>query len=128
MGEETAVAALKAGAHDFLVKGRLARLVPALEREMRDARERHERLQADQALRNSEAAFRSLVEHAVVGIYQATLDGRFLAVNSSLGAHARVPVGEALVAAGLPQSGVIPTSAPTCWRAPTRADGSPEKR
>jgi DNA-binding NtrC family response regulator len=37
IGEETAVAALKAGACDFLVKGRLARLVPALERELREA-------------------------------------------------------------------------------------------
>jgi len=31
IGEETAVSALKSGAHDFLIKGRLARLVPALE-------------------------------------------------------------------------------------------------
>ena len=37
-GEETAVAVLKAGAHDFLVKGRLARLAPVIEKEMRDAR------------------------------------------------------------------------------------------
>ena len=37
IGEETAVSALKAGAHDFLVKGRLARLVPAIERALGDA-------------------------------------------------------------------------------------------
>src|SRR5690349_10027958 len=37
IGEETAVTALKAGANDFLVKGKLARLIPALEREVRDA-------------------------------------------------------------------------------------------
>ncbi len=35
--EESAVTALKAGAHDFMVKGRLARLVPAIEREMKEA-------------------------------------------------------------------------------------------
>ncbi|HEX6035253.1 MAG TPA: response regulator, partial [Anaerolineales bacterium] len=35
IGEETAVAALKAGAHDFLAKARLARLVLAIERELR---------------------------------------------------------------------------------------------
>jgi DNA-binding NtrC family response regulator len=33
IGEETAVSALKAGANDFLTKGRLARLAPAIERE-----------------------------------------------------------------------------------------------
>lgn len=37
IGEETAVAALKAGAHDFLVKGKLARLIPAIQRELQEA-------------------------------------------------------------------------------------------
>jgi putative nucleotidyltransferase with HDIG domain len=50
IGEETAVAALKAGAHDFLVKGSLARLVPAIQRELKDAQERRERKRAEQAL------------------------------------------------------------------------------
>src|ERR671930_1891305 len=36
IGEETAVTALKAGVHDFLLKGKLARLIPAIERELRD--------------------------------------------------------------------------------------------
>ena len=46
--EETAVTALKAGAHDFLSKGRLARLAPAIEREVQDAeaRRRHRLLEA----------------------------------------------------------------------------------
>jgi DNA-binding NtrC family response regulator len=35
IGEEMAAEALRAGAHDFFVKGRLARLVPAVEREVR---------------------------------------------------------------------------------------------
>lgn|GEM_PF-3182997 len=39
--EEAAVTALKAGAHDFMVKGRLARLIPAIERELQDAEIRH---------------------------------------------------------------------------------------
>src|SRR5258705_3578352 len=37
IGEETAVAAMKAGAHDYLMKDRLARLVPAVEMEVRGA-------------------------------------------------------------------------------------------
>ena len=47
IGEETAVLALKAGAQDYLIKGRLARLVPALEREMREAHSRLERKLAE---------------------------------------------------------------------------------
>jgi signal transduction histidine kinase len=43
VGEETAVAALRAGAQDFLVKGRLARLAPAIEREVREAKGRQDR-------------------------------------------------------------------------------------
>jgi PAS domain S-box-containing protein/putative nucleotidyltransferase with HDIG domain len=51
IGEETAVAALKAGANDFLVKGKFARLVPAIERELREAESRRERRRAEAQLR-----------------------------------------------------------------------------
>jgi DNA-binding NtrC family response regulator len=37
IGEDIAVAAMKAGAHDYFMKGNLARLVPAVEREIREA-------------------------------------------------------------------------------------------
>lgn len=47
IGEEMAVAAMKAGAHDFIVKSGLARLVPAVEREMREARDRQRRREAE---------------------------------------------------------------------------------
>jgi signal transduction histidine kinase len=50
IGEETAVASLKAGACDFLVKGRLARLIPAIERECRERDLRRQRAQAHDVL------------------------------------------------------------------------------
>ena len=50
IGEETAVSALRAGAGDFLVKGRLARLVPALERELREVDLRRHRARTQAAL------------------------------------------------------------------------------
>ncbi len=49
--EDTAVAAMKAGAHDYLMKDKLARLGPAVERELRDAEVRRERRRAEEALR-----------------------------------------------------------------------------
>jgi signal transduction histidine kinase len=49
IGEEVAVKALRRGAHDFLIKGRLARLGPAIERELREATERRERRRAEKA-------------------------------------------------------------------------------
>jgi signal transduction histidine kinase len=60
IGEETAVAAMKAGAHDYIMKDKLTRLVPALEREMRDAKVRYERKQAEIELRNSRDQLRAL--------------------------------------------------------------------
>jgi signal transduction histidine kinase len=43
IGEETAVEALRAGAHDFMLKEKLSRLGPAVERELREAELRRER-------------------------------------------------------------------------------------
>src|SRR6059058_3781711 len=50
MGEDVAVEAMKAGAQDFLTKGNLRRLIPAIERELRDAEVRRERRRAQSAL------------------------------------------------------------------------------
>jgi two-component system cell cycle sensor histidine kinase/response regulator CckA len=55
VGEENAVAAMRAGANDYLLKDRLTRLLPAVERELREARLRRE---AHEALRASEDALR----------------------------------------------------------------------
>lgn len=42
IGEDRAVTAMKAGAHDYILKGNMKRLVPAVERELRDAHSRKE--------------------------------------------------------------------------------------
>ena len=64
IGEDTAVSAMRAGAHDYLMKGNLARLVPAVERELRDAKVRVSRREAVKELRESEMRHRSLIENA----------------------------------------------------------------
>jgi DNA-binding NtrC family response regulator len=64
IGEEIAVEAMRAGAHDYLMKDNLARLAPAIERELHEAENRHARRFAEAALRESEDRYRDLVEHS----------------------------------------------------------------
>jgi serine phosphatase RsbU (regulator of sigma subunit) len=54
IGEEEAVSLLKAGAHDFVKKDNFARLVPAIERELRESANRHARREAEESLFQSE--------------------------------------------------------------------------
>jgi signal transduction histidine kinase/CheY-like chemotaxis protein len=54
LGEEVAIEAVKTGATDYVVKSRLSRLVPSVQRALRDARERAERKKAEEAFRRSE--------------------------------------------------------------------------
>src|SRR6266705_2420187 len=82
--EEIAVSAMKAGANDYVTKGQLKRLVPAIERELREARGREARRQVEAALRESETSHATLIAHAPVGIYRSTAEGRFLSVNAAL--------------------------------------------
>jgi hypothetical protein len=83
IGEETAVQAMRAGAHDFLLKDRLARLVPAIERELREQKGRASARTAVAALRRSERRFARLAESGIVGIATATLDGRIVDANDA---------------------------------------------
>ena len=54
IGEETAVAAMRAGANDYVMKGNLNRLAPAIERELREARLRSERHGLEEQLRQAQ--------------------------------------------------------------------------
>ncbi len=55
LGEEVAIEALKIGATDYVFKTRLARIVPSVQRALREAEERTELSRAEEALRRSEA-------------------------------------------------------------------------
>lgn len=62
IGEDTAVAAMKAGVHDYIMKNNLTRLVPVIKRELREVEERREHKRADEALQESEAKNRALLD------------------------------------------------------------------
>jgi len=82
IGEDIAVEAMKSGAHDYIIKGNLARLVPAVERELREAKVRRERKQAEGLLVQSRQQLFATLENINEGFF--TLDGewRFTYVNT----------------------------------------------
>jgi PAS domain S-box-containing protein len=75
IGEETAVEAMRAGANDFVLKDRLARLAPAVERELRERDERASRRRAEEALRASENRYRRMIETTSHGVWIASPEG-----------------------------------------------------
>ena len=83
IGEDTAVEAMRAGAHDYVLKDKLGRLAPAVERELRECRERGARRVAEVALRESEGRFRRLADSGIIGIVTADLDGPILEANDT---------------------------------------------
>lgn len=76
LGEERAIETLKSGATDYVLKQRLERLVPAVERALREAEERKLLRQAETELRKSEELFRTSVETILdcFAIYSAIRD------------------------------------------------------
>lgn len=68
LGDEEAVELIKAGACDYVLKDRLARLGPAIRRAIAEEQERRHREAAEQALRASELRYRRLFEAAYDGI------------------------------------------------------------
>src|SRR3989440_6398051 len=82
IGENVAVDMMKAGADDYVMKNNLARLLPALKRELREAEVRRARRLAEDGLRESESRFRQLIEQASDGIFVTDKQGNFILANS----------------------------------------------
>ncbi|RPI06561.1 MAG: response regulator [Ignavibacteriae bacterium] len=81
IGEDIAIQAMKAGAHDYVMKGNLARLIPAIQRELDEAEIRRERRHGEDALKESENRYRGLFEGSKDAIYFSTVDGKLIDIN-----------------------------------------------
>jgi diguanylate cyclase (GGDEF)-like protein/PAS domain S-box-containing protein len=77
IGEELAVTMMKAGAHDYVMKGNLARLAPAVKRELEQTEVRRERKRAEDQLRQLSSA----VEHSPASIVIIDVNGFIEYVN-----------------------------------------------
>ncbi len=85
--ELAAVTSLKAGAHDFISKSHLARLVPAIQRELREAENRELRRRAEAALRLAEARQKITMDSMLEGGQIIGFDWRYLYVNDAAAAQ-----------------------------------------
>ena len=80
-GESIAAAAMKAGADDFIAQGYMARLVPAVEREVRAARMRRGWEQAAHGLREAEARSDAFMNNSPTVAFLKDDEGRLVYVN-----------------------------------------------
>jgi len=102
IGEEVAVSAMKAGAHDYMLKHNLARLVPAVERELREARVRRERRLAQEAF----SRLAAIVESSGDAIVGKSLEGGITTWNGGAERLFGYTADEAI---GRPVAMLIPT-------------------
>jgi PAS domain S-box-containing protein len=82
--EDLAVSVMRAGANDFVLKDRLARLLPAIDRELRDAETRSARRRAEDELRSSAERYRHLFESSPLPMWVYDLASlQLLTVNEA---------------------------------------------
>ena len=96
IGEETAVRAMKAGAHDFVMKDKLARLVPVIERELREAAMRRERRAAAQEIQYTRQYLASVFNSLPSVLITATGQGVVTQWNSAAEKYSGVSAGYAV--------------------------------
>jgi PAS domain S-box-containing protein len=120
IGEELAVELMRAGAHDFIAKGGLSRLIPAIERELREAKARRERTVALEKL----AYLAAIVDSAEEAIIGQNMDGIITTWNTGA---ARLYGYAAEEAIGQPALLIVPPSlhqeAGELWQKLRRAEG-----
>jgi len=81
IGDDVAVSVMKSGAHDYMMKSNVKRLVPSVERELRDAEVRRQRRRAEEALRDSEARKAAIFESTLDSIISIDHAGHIIEFN-----------------------------------------------
>jgi len=92
IGEDTAVEAMRAGAHDYIMKDRLTRLVPAIQRELQEAGVRRARKLAEEALQRQA----QIIDQIHDSVVSTDLDGKVTSWNKGAERLFGYPAREAL--------------------------------
>jgi PAS domain S-box-containing protein len=83
IGEDIAVTAMKTGAHDYIMKSNLSRLIPAVERELREIDVRRARQRAEETLQENYRLMHAVFEGTSETIFVKDLQGRYVVINSA---------------------------------------------
>ncbi len=83
IGEEIAIAAMRAGAVDYIMKDKLGRLGPSIRREVAEARIRADKRKADEELRESARRWQTTFDSITDAICLLDKDGRMLQCNKA---------------------------------------------
>ncbi|CAN2043758.1 hypothetical protein GMMP13_1120023 [Candidatus Magnetomoraceae bacterium gMMP-13] len=84
IGEETAVTAMKSGAHDYIMKGNMARLIPAIDRELREAEVRKKRRKAEEELIAAHQRLMDIIEFLPDATFVINKNNRVVAWNKAI--------------------------------------------
>jgi len=84
IGEATAVKCMRLGAHDYIIKGNMSRLCPAIARELEEAEVRNKEKHMEEKLRYEEQRFRAFVENSPDMITLINLEGTITYVNPAV--------------------------------------------
>lgn len=100
IGEEVAVEVMQAGADDYVMKDNRARLLPAIERSLREAGVRRERRKALRELEANEARLRVLTDNVPCVMLQLVIgNGKMRVAYLSAGAEQRLGLDEEMITA-----------------------------
>jgi PAS domain S-box-containing protein/putative nucleotidyltransferase with HDIG domain len=84
IGEDTAVASMKSGAHDYVMKDKLAKLAVAVERAIREAKIRRDKKMTEEMLKMSRENFRHSLDDSPLGVRIVTVTGELIYANQEM--------------------------------------------
>jgi PAS domain S-box-containing protein len=123
IGDETAIEAMRAGARDYVLKDKLARLAPAVERELRESEQRKAHRRADAAVAEQRLRLSAVVENSAEGIVLTTHDDECIYVSPAAARMFGVAP-DAMVGKKLREF-VLPNDVPYVAQVTSEARGAP---